>query len=714
MSPKIHLIYKVLILSIIITPLFSQTSSQLFQQALLIENGEGDLNSAIGMYTKIAEDQTADRSLRAKALLHVGMCYEKLGKEEALKAYQRLIKDFPGQKSEVAAAQERLAGLKPVTPKKTKNLQKPKFTKIKIPTKLRGSIKLSPDGKDLALVSDRKLWRMPLSGNLGPDFPGTPVQINTEDIKAEWSGLCWSGDGKWIAFNEIYLKEKQGDQAIYIVPSHGGKPKKITENFRDVRVINYRISLSPDGKNLAFSTVKDNEQHIYTISVDGGESKQLVDMQAREPVFSPDGRLIAFAEDKDIGKYEGEQGIWSVPAQGGTPILIADASKASNPVWSPDGKMIAFLDYSHDKEINIISVSKDGKATGELTVINVPAEIGNPNLLAGWTPENKIGVKVTSKGERALYTLPSEGGQAAIILNDCFALQPRWSPDGKEIFYTTLPAEGNNKGWRMTLASVSSGGGNGKYLPLDSHTKRLKPFGMQAGNRISPDGKTIISAAWCTDDTLANINWPGSHIWKISTDGLEQTKLTYIDGPYVDLSPSWSPNGKEVAFVRYHLLENKMDKFGESSILTINSDGSDPKILITESEKSISSPVWSPDGKMIAYLTSENKDPKTKTLNIINISNGNTRMIGEVPAAHFNIELAWSPDSKKIAFNDKEDQVIKVISLIDGSTEDIKTGLLNVSIYHLDWSPDGKRFVFGGWKGGEPGFWFLENFLPEN
>lgn len=712
MTRKFHLIYMVLILFIIITPLLSQTSSQLFQQALLKENGEGNLSAAIKLYEQIVSDETAELEIRAKALLHVGMCYEKLGNQEALKAYQRLIKDYPGQKTEVAMAKERLAGLKISDKKKSETLPVPKFTKIKIPTELRGSVKLSPDGKHLILVSDKKLWKMPLSGNLGPEFPGTPVQINTDSIKVEWTGLSWSGDGKWIAFNEIHLKEKQGDQTIFIVPSSGGKPKKIIENFRDARVINYQISLSPDGKNLAFSTVKDNEQHIYTISVNGGEPRQLVEMMAREPAFSPDGSLIAFAEDKDCGKSERDQSIWIVPAQGGTPNLLADASKASSLVWAPDGKMIAFLDYTRDQEINIIPVSKDGKANGELTVIKIPEEIGEAALLSGWTPDNKVGVKITTKGEHALYTLPSEGGQAAIILNDCYALQPRWSPDGKKIFYTTIPAEGINKFWRMTLAFVSSEGGSGKFLPLDSHKKRLKPFAGQGGNRISPDGKTIVSAAWCTDDTLANINYPGSHIWKISIDGLEQTKLTYIDGPYVDLSPSWSPEGKEVAFVRYHLLENKMDVFGKSSIVTINSDGSDPKTLFTESEKDISSAVWSPDGKMIAYLTEENEPPNTKNLNVINIETGNSHVVGEVPAAHFNIDLAWSPDSKRIAFNDKEGEVIKVMSLIDGSIEDIKTGLLNVEIYHLDWSPDSKRFVFGGWKGGDPEFWFVENFLP--
>ena len=59
--------------------------------------------------------------------------------------------------------------------------------------------------------------------------------------------------------------------------------------------------MSSDGKILAFSSVdvKRKEQHIYTIPVDGGKPKRLVDMQAREPTFSPDGSMIAFVEDGD-------------------------------------------------------------------------------------------------------------------------------------------------------------------------------------------------------------------------------------------------------------------------------------------------------------------------------------------------------------------------------------------------------------------------------
>ena len=52
------------------------------------------------------------------------------------------------------------------------------------------------------------------------------------------------------------------------------------------------------------------------------------------------------------------------------------------------------------------------------------------------------------------------------------------------------------------------------------------------------------------------------------------------------------------------------------------------------------------------------------------------------------------------------------MSLSDGSIENISTGLVDGKIHHLDWSPDGEKFVFGGRRGGEAEFWFLEDFLP--
>ncbi|MDO9579275.1 MAG: tetratricopeptide repeat protein [Bacteroidales bacterium] len=213
--------------------------------------------------TEIFPQQDADQSLQAKALLHIGMCYEKLGMQEAVKAYERLVNNFPAQKNEVALARERLNRLVQMIAVDQKIPLAPKFTQIKIPTKLSRQLALSPDGKRLLLVSDEKLWIMPLSGNLGSDFPGKPEQLNTDGIKVVWAGLSWSGDGKSIAFNELNSpalqdkpEEGKKNKSIYIIPAEGGKPRKIIDNYSTGLATNYKISLSPDGKNWLFLRLK--------------------------------------------------------------------------------------------------------------------------------------------------------------------------------------------------------------------------------------------------------------------------------------------------------------------------------------------------------------------------------------------------------------------------------------------------------------------------
>jgi len=694
-----------------------QNSSEhkvLFEKAKFTMETKGDLKGAIDLFGEIIKKYPDERDYAAKSQLYIGMCYEKLGTAEAERAFHKVIDNYPEQKNEVTIARERLSTLMPIAGRTPGIASGPRFTKIKIPTKLSWSVALSPDGKDLALISDQKIWIMPLSGNIGPDFPGKPVPLNTEEILVEWTGLSWSGDRKWIAFNDPGMSGP--NQIIYIVPSGGGKPKKIVENFRDARAVNYRISLSPDGKYLAHSSVENKEQHIFTTRVDGGSSKQLVEFQAREPVFSPNGEMIAFVGDKDLGRGEGGLGLWLVPALGGTPHLLTDAGKASSPVWSPDGRMIAFLDSVKKRQINFVEIPKDWEAPGKVTSIEAPEGTSDVTLLAGWTPDNKIGVLLTAKQEFALYTLPAMGGQAAIVLPDCYALQPRWSRDGKQIFYVTFPTEpGANRSYHGFLASVPANGGSGKPLGKDLDGTDIRQLPYQSGNRISPDGKTLISSAWTPADTGGVSEWPNSKIWRIALDRTKSQQITHEPGRYADMCPSWSPDGKKIAFIRASLTDD-LSVFSKTSLNIISSSGGELQTLISESDNWVFSPVWSPDGKMIAYLTKDKnasgETPMARTMNVIDVETGAVRVIGEVPNAHVNIELAWSPDSRRIAFNG--DKVIKVMNVDDGKIEEIKTNLVDVDIWHLDWSPDGGQFVFSGGKGGNAEFWLLENFLPDD
>ena len=87
------------------------TASELLQEGLTKETAEGDLQAAIVIYEKIVAQHADDASVAADAQLHIGMCYEKLGRQEARAAYEDVIALFPDEKQVVALATERLQAL---------------------------------------------------------------------------------------------------------------------------------------------------------------------------------------------------------------------------------------------------------------------------------------------------------------------------------------------------------------------------------------------------------------------------------------------------------------------------------------------------------------------------------------------------------------------------------------------------------------------------
>ncbi|MDB4581574.1 tetratricopeptide repeat protein [Draconibacterium sp.] len=678
---------------------------ELLKKAIYQEEVKGNLEEAILIYKDIIKNYPEQRAVVAEALFHLGLSNEKLGNKKAKEYYETIVNNFGDQPKYVRIAKERLSKLILLAEKAEKTPLEPKFTKINIPTNLPQFVALSPDGKNLALVSADKLWKMPLSGNLGPDIPGIPEQINTEGVLLNgWSPLSWSLNGEWIAFNGNPPLDDKGNvsenQSIYVVSSDGGKPKKVIENDRDEEAVNYHISLSANGNNLAFSSVEENKQHIFSTPVDKVIPRQLVEMEARNPVFSPDGKYIAFVKDKNKGAGWDNLGLWVVEANGGKPYKLADAGKASSPIWSPDGKLIAFLDYSLLTQISIVPFSKTANTIGKVIRIDAP-EGGALTGLAGWTHDNKIGVSTVRTIQSGLYTMPVEGGQAVEIFHRTWAAtQPRWSKNGEQIYFVSS----------KILESVSASGGERKQYK----TKKGKSFnqlGFLSGNRVSPDGKWIVTSTWTKADTNnINVRWPTSKIWKLSVDGEDAIQVTNTPGNFWDSSPCWSADGEKIAFVHTELI--KKDMFGDSRIYLIDSNGGEPELLDPNPCNWTTHLIWSPDGKMIAYTDGNTMDDDTVRLKIIDIESRDIRVIEESLDVSIHSELVWSPDSKRIAFNDAAGKVIKIMNIDDGSIEVVEPRLVDAGMVHLDWSPDGKRFVFGARNSKVREFWFLENSLP--
>ncbi len=686
-----------------------ETAEELYQAGLYQEEVQGNLEKAIDVYRQILDGFSENRTIGAKALLHIGLCYEKLGLREAQQAYQGVIANYPEAAQEVAVARQRLVSL---TRALAELEQKPRFRKIQIASKPQNGV-LSPDGHKLAFTSEGSVWVVPIQGNVGPDIAGEPIRL-TEPIGARTTGnlgLSWSADGEWIAFNA----GQDDEQAIYVVPAAGGEPKKIPGNqFRGAYALSYRLSLSPDGETLAFAyddPEADGEAEvspyrqvflsIYTTPVEGGQPTKLTPIWSIEPAFSPDGRFVAYlkfarAEDEDRGDgYGWYKELWVIPAAGGTPVLLADSIAARGPVWSPDSRMIAFIrEDAESQEVWVLPISEEGRATAAPLRIPLPRESQHP--LAGWTPSNELGVFMNTPYHQAVYTVPAEGGKAAQITPDGPAFHPRWSPDGKTIVY-----RGGN---RFSLAAVPAEGGEVSEIPIVSDPE-ITPGIPGGGEHVSPDGQKIVFMGGTRQPLRVNI-------FTVPIEGGAATRLTEtVSVPEMDTQdryPCWSPDGERIAFIRYRADHQAAKGDFSMNIYTVSAEGGVPRAITTDADSVAWAAIaYSPDGEWLAYFSNN-------AIKIRPVEGGEARVVVEPETVHFHSELAWSPDGKRIAYTGRG--TIWTVPVDGGDPVEVKTGVLTADAQnlHIDWSPDGRKIVFSASTGGEPELWLISDFLPAN
>jgi len=679
--------------------ILAQTANEQFAKATQLEEVKGELEKAIEVYQAIVTGFPENRQIAAKAQFHIGLCYEKLGLKQAQKAYREVVNNYPGQKNEVALAKKRLSQLILLAEKISKAPLVPKFTKIQIPVKLARGAQLSPDGKTLTFSStmyEGSIWTVPIHGKVGPNIAGKPEKLIGEDKVWAW-GHVWSADGKWIAYN--YMKnDKEKDifvDEVHVINSTGGEPTKIAlpvNRGGSYNLFQYSLSLSPDGKVLAYASKeeeksdKPKESYIYTIPVNGGVARRLTDGKTWLPAFSPDNKKIAY-----IKKSSKEDELWVVPSLGGTPVKVCDLGGEvwGPPIWSPESDMIAFLRETKPdekcKEIWLVPLSETGSSTA--LPIKIELLLESSMNLAGWTGDNKVGLLMLSPVQQAIYTIPSSGGKATQITPA--GGQPfcsSWNNNGQRIYFTD---KGN-------LSSVASEGGEISSIPV---------AGIEGVNFpvVSPDGKKVLFHGFKKGVS-------GMHIWTVSIEGGEPTQV--IQGPFEDnfiedAFPRWSPDGKTICFWRH---EKTPDGNGvKSSLCMVPYGGGDIKVLISDPDSLMKeidprSMRWSPDGKSIVYYF--NEDGKIKT---IPLDNGEPQVLAELHKEIGHTWMAFSPDGKKILYT--ANNKIWTISLGGAEPVEIKTGL-DTQPFSLAWSPDGKRIAFTTRKGGDIELWLMENFLP--
>lgn len=303
------------------------------------------------------------------------------------------------------------------------------------------SISLSADGSGLSytvLTTRSNPWWAPITPNrVTPLTAAKPIVDENQTVE----GVSVSPDGKWLAFDS----NREGHQQIFKLPVTGGEPVQLTRDSAD----SFDPMWSKDGGMITYHSWKSGNRDVYVMNADGGDIRRVTGYPGHEmgPGWSPDGHQLLFIGDQ-AGHWEmyiargRPDGRWSDARQ-----LTKNSGYLGR--WSPDGQVIAYISLI-DTTLHVVRVDGsqkrllfDGHSLG-LTPQQI-AFASDPNVLYFDAVERD--------GRHAFYSLPLRGGSPRLLFRfDDPARQPRrpeFDTDGKRLFFTLATDESDV--WVMKL-----------------------------------------------------------------------------------------------------------------------------------------------------------------------------------------------------------------------------------------------------------------------
>ena len=237
------------------------------------------------------------------------------------------------------------------------------------------------------------------------------VKVSSDDVIMS---PAWSPDGRRLAFASI----RDGKSEIYVYELADGTRRRISQQ----KGINGSPAWSPDGRSLAVTLSFTGSPDIYVIDVSSGERRRVTDSRSidTEPTWAPDGRSLVFTSDRG-----GKPQLYRVSASGGEAKRITFDGKSNQAAcYSPDGKYIAMV-HEDENGYRIAVMEPDGGSVRSLT--SGPLD-ENPSF----APNGQVVIYGKPAGNVSeLATISVDGRVKRRLRQSNTVRDPAWSPAEK-------------------------------------------------------------------------------------------------------------------------------------------------------------------------------------------------------------------------------------------------------------------------------------------
>jgi len=368
-----------------------------------------------------------------------------------------------------------------------------------------------------------------------------------------------------------------------------------------------------------------------------------------EPEVSPDGKWVIFsAVDVDLAANSKTPHVWIVPTAGGKEREIIAEQDADRPRWAPDGRRFAFMS-TKAKGSQVWIADFDGSA-GSVTATHQLTTIATEASGELWSPD----------GKNILFTsdvYPECDGDAGAE-SSCNANKLKEAEQSKvkaliftHLLYRHWNAYKEGKRTHILVVAVDScvgtAGGGCRYVDLTpgDYDAPVFSLGGQDDYAFSPDGQEICYAFNHDKNPAASTN---NDLWIVRVTGGPAKDIT-ADNPASDTSPLYSPDGKYIAYHAQQRPGYESDRF---RLMLYDRKTGEKKNLTEDFDRWVGTFIWAKDSKRI-YFTWENAG--RSLLEIADIdkpvapSSDSFQAPGEARSGYAD-DLNLSPDGKTLFF----------------------------------------------------------------